>query len=148
MLRIKKIIVAVMFTMMLTLIFFNYTNANSPKNEKIIQEVERRLQYANDDIKDTFKIEKISDKYEEIKYLDAIDLGGDIAREIDELDQMAPIGCTEPLYYISRGNDEVFILFKEADGTNTMLGSKKVEGIWKRDERRIKGTRILEIKAD
>lgn len=132
--------------MIITLSSMVFIYANSRKNESNAEKVEKRLQHALNDIKVSFQLddEKMNN-YKKITYVNAINMHGDIAREIDNLDQMAPIGCTEPTYYISNGSDEVMILFKTADGTNVMIKSKKIKDTWELSEKKVKGAPILDI---
>jgi len=149
----KNVTIIVSVAMIIILSSITYINASSPKDEKIAEKVEKRMELAYNDIITSFQFDKTTDGYTvegytKVKYVDALKMGKDIAREINLLDQMAPIGCTEPLYYINTDSKEVMILYKESDGTNVMLKSREIGDKWEKSEKKVEGTPILEINAN
>ncbi|MBZ4647188.1 MAG: hypothetical protein JG777_2677 [Clostridia bacterium] len=142
----KTVIIALVIVMVFGAI--TYANASSEKDEKIVEKTEKRLEHAYNDIKASFQLDKRIGKFRRVTYTEVIGMGGDVAREMDLLDQQAPIGGTEPVYFISNDFKEIMVLYKEADGTNVMLKSKKVENSWEMSEKKVKGAPILDINAN
>jgi hypothetical protein len=124
---------------------------NASNKTSLEDKVEKRLEHAYNDIVTTLNLEDELKEYKEITYSDAINnIGGDVAKELDLLDQQVTIGSTEPTYYINKESTELIILFKEADGTNRMIKSNKKitkeSDIWKITEKKAKGAPILPVK--
>lgn len=127
-------------------------NANSEKDKNIELKAEILLEHARNDIMKSFDLDKslaareISANYKEIRFDEIGDYGWEIATEFDALDQ-GPIGSTIPIYLIKEDNSELVVLYKEADGTNVMQSSKKVNEKWEREKLEVKGEPILDINS-
>ncbi|AOY75999.1 hypothetical protein [Clostridium formicaceticum] len=131
-------------------------NANSEKDENIGLKTEMLLEHARNDIMISFGLDKTSEtreisaagaksaNYKEIRFDEIGDWGWEIATEFDALDQ-GPIGSTVPIFLIKEDSSELVVLYKEADGTNVMQSSKKINEKWEREKLEVKGEPILDI---
>ncbi|ABR50159.1 hypothetical protein Amet_4077 [Alkaliphilus metalliredigens QYMF] len=142
----------ILFILSLILIIGSLTAiyASGEKDENIELKVETRLEHARKDIMTSFNLDKTlmatekSSNYKEIQFDEIGDLGPEIATEFDALNQ-GPIGSTIPLFLIKEDHLELVVLYKEADGTNVMQSSRKINGEWQRENLEVKGEPILDI---
>ncbi|KXG74478.1 hypothetical protein [Thermotalea metallivorans] len=141
----RKMSIILVFVVTMALLAITGINAFDSKEEKIAAKTKKRLEYAYSDIKNSLKLDENLQDYRKVTYPEAIALNREIAREIDDLDQLVPIGSIEPLYFVKNDFSEIMILYKEADGTNVMRRAKKEGNQWEKYEKKIKGAPIVDI---